>query len=350
MRKRLLRQMVQENLATIDGRPPVVQRSRHETLRRWVRRGLLLAIPGAFLGALVLVTLAAGLDPGWVLGRGASSGGSERSAELVPLVQPLTSRGGGEGEGKGSGVAQRFGAPGRLDRAALPLPVRTVVLDPGHGGHDFGTIGPRNLAEKEIALDVALRLRNLLADQGFAVLLTRERDEAVALDQRAAFANASAGDLFMSIHVNWIPNQKARGVETYYLGPTDDPFLTQLAAAENQNAGYSLSDLKRLLEGIYADIRQDESRLLAEAVNGKLYQSLSLSNPRLVDRGVKRAPFIVLVATEMPAVLAEVSCLSNQEEARLLADPGYRHLIARSLFAGIVSYARTQGPRSEKGS
>lgn len=350
MRKRLLRQVVQENLATIDGRHPAVQRQRRESVRRWLRRALLLAIPGAFLGLLVLAGLAAGLHPGWVLGKGGFSGVSGAPAQIVPLVRPLPGRDGGRQVGDGAVSAQRFDAPGPLDRSALPLPVRTVVLDPGHGGHDFGTIGPGNLAEKDIALDIALRLRNLLADQGFAVLLTRERDEVVALDQRAAFANSTAGDLFMSIHVNWIPNRTARGVETYYLGPTDDPFLTTLATAENQDAGYSLSDLRRLLEGIYADIRQDESRRLAEAVNGKLYQSLAISNPRLVDRGVKRAPFIVLVATEMPAVLAEVSCLSNQEEARLLGDPGYRQLIARSLFAGIVSYARTQGPRYEKGS
>lgn len=342
IRRRLLREAVRENLAIINGEHPAACRRRRDTARRWVRLGVLLLIPGVFVGALVLVGLAAGLDPSWVLGRAEWEGGGT-AANLVPLVRPGPAAAGRQPES-----APRFGPPAPLDRAALPLPVRTIILDPGHGGHDFGTIGPGNLAEKEIALDVALRLRNLLADQGFAVLMTRERDEAVSLDQRAAFANANAGDAFVSIHVNWIPNQQARGIETYYLGPTDDPFLTQLAAAENREAGYSLADFRRLLEGIYTDIRRDESRRLAEAVNAKLFRSLAQANPRLVDRGVKQAPFVVLVATEMPAVLAEVSCLSNQEEARLLADPAYRHRIARSLFAGIISYARTE--TAERGS
>lgn len=345
IRRKLLREAVRENLAIMNGQHPAAHRMRRDVVRRWVRRSLLLLVPAVFAGTLVLVGRATGLDPSWVLGKGGADRPEPGTAEVVPLVQPQA---GTAGTGREPAAAQRFGPPAPLDRAALPLPVRTVILDPGHGGHDFGTIGPGDQPEKEIVLDVALRLRNLLADQGFAVLMTREKDEAVQLDQRAAFANANAGDLFMSIHVNWIPNQRTRGIETYYLGPTDDPFLTQLAAAENREAGYSLSDFRRLLEGIYTDIRRDESRRLAEAVNTKLFLSLAASNPRLVDRGVKQAPFVVLVGTEMPAVLAEVSCLSHQEEAKLLADPGYRHLIARSLFAGIISYARTQ--TAERGS
>lgn len=345
IKRKLLREAVRENLATMNGEHPATRRMRRDVTRRWLRRSLLLLIPVAFLATLVLVGRATGLDPSWVLGRTGPETPEAAAADVVPLVKPRAFSAGPAG---GPTTAQRFAPPAPLDRAALPLPVRTIILDPGHGGHDFGTIGPGNLAEKDIALDVSFRLRNLLADQGFAVLMTRERDEAVPLDQRAAFANANAGDLFMSIHVNWIPNQRTRGVETYYLGPTDDPYLTQLAAAENREAGYSLSDFKRLLEGIYTDIRRDESRRLAEAVNTKLFLSLAASNPRLVDRGVKQAPFVVLVATEMPAVLAEVSCLSHQDEAKLLADAAYRHLIARSLFAGIISYARTQ--TAERGS
>lgn len=338
-RRKLLREAVRENLAVIQGQHPAVQRSRRENLRRWLRRSLLLLIPAVFMATLVVVGLAIGVDPAWVLGREGHGGAELAVANVVPLVSPGPPA---SGTARPPDAAPRFGPPSRLDRAALPLPVRTVILDPGHGGHDFGTIGPGNQAEKDIVLDIALRLRNLLADQGFAVLMTRERDVAVALDERAAFANAHAGDLFMSIHVNWIPNVRTRGIETYYLGPTEDPFLTQLAAAENRNSGYSLSDFKRLLEGIYADIRREESRRLAEAVNSKLFAVLAQSNPKLVDRGVKQAPFVVLVATEMPAVLAEVSCLSHQEEAKLLADASYRHRIARSLFAGIISYARTE--------
>lgn len=348
MRRRLLREAVRENVAVINGQVPALRRQKKEGLRRWLRRGLLLLIPGVFFVSLLLLGIAAGIDPEWVLGREGEGAGA---SNLVPLVSiPLTGEDLTATTGPGGHRGERFGSPAALDRAVLPLPVRTIILDPGHGGRDHGTIGPGNLAEKDIALDVAMRLRNLLADQGFAVLMTREQDVAVGLDQRVAFANAMSGDLFMSIHVNWIPNHQARGVETYHLGPTDDPFLKQLAAAENRESGYSLADFKRLLEGIYTGIRREESRRLAEAVNAKLFASLSRTNPRLVDRGVKQAPFVVLVGTEMPAVLAEVSCLSHREEARLLADPGYRHVIARALFAGIINYVRTQIAEQRKGS
>jgi N-acetylmuramoyl-L-alanine amidase len=143
----------------------------------------------------------------------------------------------------------------------------------------------------------------------------------------------------VSIHVNWIENRKARGVETYFLGATEDPFLTRLAAEENRESGYSMADMRKLLDGIYADVRHEKSHKLAETVQASLFSSLRKINPHLDDRGVKAAPFIVLLSTEMPAVLAEVSCLSNEEEAQLLAKPLYRQYIAEALASGVRSYA-----------
>ncbi len=226
-----------------------------------------------------------------------------------------------------------------VDASVFPLAVRRIVLDPGHGGDNEGTHAPLGLVEKELTLDIAGRLQRLLAARGFEVLVTRRGDEAVSLQSRAVLANEAGADIFVSIHLNWIEDQKTRGIETYYLGPTNDPYLTKLAAAENRDSGHPLADVRHLLDRIYAGVRQDNSRKLAESVQASLFESLGKLNPALKDRGVKAAPFIVLLDTEMPAILAEVSCLSNEEEARLLTQPQYRQYIAEALADGIRSYA-----------
>ena len=195
-------------------------------------------------------------------------------------------------------------------------------------------------SEKEITLDLALRLRRLLQDASFEVLLTREADVTMSLEQRVAFANARRADVFVSIHVNWISRRDVRPVETYHVGPTDDPAVLKLAGAENRESGYSLGAYRRLLEKIYIDERRDESRALARAINAELYRALSAVNPGLENRGVKMAPFAVLVGTEMPAILVEVSCLSNEKEAQLLTTDDYRARIAAALLRGIRSYSR----------
>jgi N-acetylmuramoyl-L-alanine amidase len=343
VKRKLLRGAVEDNLATINGQGTWALRRRRKTLQAWVRRTLLLAAPLVLLSLLALGGVVAGAGPGWWL-----SAFYERSTgESGPPISGGT-RVGPDATAVAGAAEARFPHPQRLDPRALSLPVRRIVLDPGHGGTDFGTIGPAKLVEKELALDVVRRLRPLLEGQAFQVIQTRDGDIAVPLDRRAQLANAAGGDLFISVHVNWIPNRTARGVETYYLGPTDDPYLTELAASENSNSGYSLTDFRRLLDGIYVDMRHEESRALASSVQDRLFRSLATSNPALRDRGVKRAPFIVLVATEMPAVLVEVSCLSNDEEASLLATPAYREQIARALFAGILTFCKGHGSQPER--
>ena len=236
------------------------------------------------------------------------------------------------------------GEPRPIDRAVFPVGVRRIVLDPGHGGKDVGSVTPDGHYEKDITLDIALRLRDLLkAQQDVEVLLTRDTDERVLLSQRARFANDSKADLFLSIHLNWLEPATNRGVETFYLGPTEDPFLVQLAGRENRESGYSLADVRRLLDGIYLDLRQQESQQLAGSVQRALFRALKQETPALRDRGIKSAPFLVLVTTEMPAILAEVSCLSNENEAALLATGEYRQSIAEALRAGIDAYTATLG-------
>jgi N-acetylmuramoyl-L-alanine amidase len=246
------------------------------------------------------------------------------------------------------GVALAALPPTRLAREVLPLAVHRIVLDPGHGGTDLGTQAPNGLLEKDVTLDLARRLRELLVADGFEVHLTRDSDRRVSLRERAQLANRLPADAFLSIHLNWIEDRRrSRGVETYTLGPTDDPYLTQLASAENAESGYSRADVRLLLDRIYNDLRREESQAEALAVQHRLFTSLSQISPALEDRGVKAAPFLVLVATEMPAALAEVSCLSNDEEAARLGDSTYRDRIAQALRQGLATYAR--GPQKDQG-
>lgn len=333
LKQRLLREAVQENLDTIQG----VRRARARRRRSvWGRVALVVLVPAAVAAATLL--------PQAVARRPAPA-----EAPPPPAAQPAAV------EAPGVTVAAieadlRLPAPQPMDPAVFPLAVRRVVLDPGHGGESRGTETPQGLVEKELTLDIAGRLRALLEADRFEVVLTRGGDETVPLDRRVEFANTSGGDIFVSIHLNWFAGSTRRGVETYYLGSTDDPYLSALAASENRDSGYSLADFRRLLEGVYADVRQGESRELASALQGELLRALRARSPGLQDRGVKTAPFLVLVATDMPAVLAEVSCLSNEDEARRLADPNYRQEIAVALHQGILSYAQTRDAPGQKGS
>ena len=166
-------------------------------------------------------------------------------------------------------------------------------------------------------------------------------DRGKLLADRARYANIADADLFVSIHVNWFDDGRAnRGIETFYLGPSDDPTVTRLASLENRESGYSLADVRRLLDSIYADLRQEQSRALATSVQRRLLDSIRSVEPDVRDRGVKSAPFLVLVATDMPAILAEVACLSSDREASLLGQADYRERIAGALFDGIAAYSR----------
>ena len=320
LKRRMLAELVQENVDLIQGR----RRPRLAGPRRDWRRAVAAAAGAVALASLGLVG-GARLLP-------AASEARPAALRRARLAAPRATR-------PAAALSDaRLLAPGPIDPAAFPLAVRRIVLDSGHGGEDVGTHTRSGVTEKSLTLDIALRLRQLLA-RDFDVLLTREDDRGVALEDRAALANRAGADLFVSIHLNWIANPQERGVETYYLGATDDPVLTELAAAENRGSRYSLADMRKILDRLYTDVRQDSSRRLAQAVQSELFHSLARSNPALDDRGVKAAPFLVLVSTEMPAVLAEVSCLSNEDEVRLLSEASYRQSIAEALARGIRSYA-----------
>lgn len=245
--------------------------------------------------------------------------------------------------------AATYPIPKSINFRVFPLRVKKIIIDPGHGGIDGGAVGQKGILEKEITLDIAIRLRKLLREQNFKVVMTRETDTAISINQRVAVANSESADLFISIHANWFEAPAARGIETFYLGPTDDPQSLKLAELENKGSGYSLGHFRQLLEHVYLDVRRGESRQLATSIQEHLSGSLRHMNPGLVDRGVKMAPFLVLVATKMPAILTEVSFLSNQDEARLLSTPQYRQGIAQALFSGVYTYTQTFQTLTKKG-
>lgn len=249
---------------------------------------------------------------------------------------------------KGDGIQTvTLPTPHRLNRAVIPLRVKRVVIDPGHGGKQHGAISESGVSEKDITLDIALRLQRLMEKGPLEALMTREADKTLSLEKRVAFANAKHADLFVSIHVNWMEPREIRPLETYYVGATNDPAIIKLASIENRDSGYSLADYRRLLDKIYLDTRREESHRLATTINGALYQSLSQINPELENRGVKMAPFAVLIGTQMPAVLAEVSCLSNEDDVKLLTNADYRETIAQALLRGILAYANNLNSSEE---
>ena len=224
----------------------------------------------------------------------------------------------------------------------LGLKLGRIVLDAGHGGQDVGTHGPSGYLEKDLVLDVTHRLGALLEDRmGSEVIYTRSDDTFVPLEERTKIANQRKADLFLSIHANSSPVRSVTGVETYVLNFTPSRGANELAARENASSSSSIHDLRNLVEKIAAVDKANESRELA----ARLQTSLSAISKRAGDpntnRGVKRAPFVVLIGAVMPSVLAEIGFLTNGEEEGLLRKPEHRQKIAEALFKGIASYAET---------
>jgi N-acetylmuramoyl-L-alanine amidase len=325
IKRQLLRDLVQQNVDLIAGRPARRQR-RRDTLRLVLRFASFALLSLALFGSSRLLSTLAEPRPAV-----AAAARPAKAPARTPPASPA------KAAMNGTALAS-LAPPQPVDAAVFPLAVRRVVIDAGHGGTSVGTRTPQGVLEKDLTLDIAVRLKRLL-EKELQVVMTRESDQDVSLEQRGALANRAGADIFVSIHLNWIENRRSRGVETYYLGPTDDPYLTRLAASENRESGYSMADMRHLLDRIYAGVRQDKSRKLAEVVQGSLFKSLGKLSPEVADRGVKAAPFIVLLSTEMPAILAEVSSMSNTDEARLLTKPLYRQYIAEALAKGIRAYA-----------
>jgi N-acetylmuramoyl-L-alanine amidase len=223
---------------------------------------------------------------------------------------------------------------------ALGLKVGRIVIDAGHGGHDSGTLGVDGIEEKDVVLDVALRLGKLLHDRlGSEIIYTRSDDTFIPLETRTAIANKAQADLFLSIHANSSPDESARGVETYYLNFTSSPDALETAARENAVSDQSIHQLSDLVKKIALKDKIAESREFAADVEQSLYGGLQKGNAGLKDRGVKKAPFVVLIGANMPSILAEISFVTNAKDARQLQQPEYRERVAESLYKGVAKYA-----------
>jgi N-acetylmuramoyl-L-alanine amidase len=223
----------------------------------------------------------------------------------------------------------------------LGLGIARIVIDPGHGGLDPGAKG-RGINEAELVLNIALRLEKLLLKQsGVEVVLTRRTNSYVPLEERTALANRADADLFLSIHANASSNAAARGVETYFLNFAPNPEAEAIAARENAGSTQTMRALPDIVRAIALNNKIDESRDFAAMVQSTLFDRLRKVNRGLKNLGVKQAPFMVLIGATMPSVLAEISFLTNKQDADLLKTDKYRQQIAEALLAGVMRYQQS---------
>jgi N-acetylmuramoyl-L-alanine amidase len=223
---------------------------------------------------------------------------------------------------------------------ALGLKVGRIVIDAGHGGHDQGTQGPHGLVEKELVLDVAQRVGKLVEERMNAeVIYTRSDDTFIPLEGRTAIANQKKADLFLSIHANSSPYPRIAGMETFYLNFTDSKDALDVAARENASSQKSIFELQVIIQKITLHEKLDESREFAGRVQSSLFALSTRNIPGQKNRGIKKAPFVVLIGASMPSVLAEIGFLSNPREESLLKKSDYRQKLAESLYRGISKYA-----------
>jgi N-acetylmuramoyl-L-alanine amidase len=223
----------------------------------------------------------------------------------------------------------------------LGLGISRVVIDAGHGGHDPGA-RVKGLNEADLTLDVALRLEKLLLKvPGVEVILTRRTNVYIPLEERTAIANRAGADLFLSVHVNASHNVRARGIETYFLNFAPTKEAEAIAARENAGSSKTMHNLPDIVKAIALNNKIDESRDFAAMVQGAMFDRLRKANREARNLGVKQAPFMVLIGATMPSVLAEISFLTNRQEAALLKTERYRQAIADALFTGISKYQRS---------
>jgi N-acetylmuramoyl-L-alanine amidase len=226
---------------------------------------------------------------------------------------------------------------------ALGLKINRIVIDAGHGGHDTGTIGPTGLMEKDLCLDVALRLGKIIEQKlpGADVVYTRSDDTFIPLEERTNIANEAKADLFISIHANSSPDHGARGVETYYLNMKGTPEAMEVAARENASSQEGIHDLQDLVKRIARTEKVDESKEFAEDVQDSLSKRVQKTARSERNRGVRKAPFVVLIGADMPSILTEISFLSNPADEQLLKKPDHRQHIAEGVYQGVSAYLQS---------
>ena len=224
----------------------------------------------------------------------------------------------------------------------MGLKIGRIVIDPGHGGYDTGTVGPSGLQEKDLVLDISLKLKKLVEERlNGEVILTRTDDSFIQLEDRTALANQSQADLFISIHANSSPNRRVSGVETFFLNFATTADVEEIAARENSSSQKTVFELQDLVKRIALKEKLDESREFAQTVQKSMANHLQKTRPSTKNRGVKQAPFIVLIGASMPSILSEISFVSNPSDEKLLKSPNYRQKVAEALCKGIEDYVKS---------
>jgi N-acetylmuramoyl-L-alanine amidase len=228
----------------------------------------------------------------------------------------------------------------------LALGVHRIVIDPGHGGKDYGAPGYlKGVHEKKIVLAIAKKLaEKVKRDLGCEAILTREGDKYLTLEERTAIANTKQGDLFVSIHANASRNKRAFGIETYFLNLTTDDESITVAARENATSEKNISELQTILNDLLQNAKINESSRLATYVQKELCQKMETKYNRIKNKGVKRAPFYVLIGAQMPAILIETSFISNKTECKRLTDPKYQNTLCDGIVNGIRKYIKETQP------
>jgi len=253
--------------------------------------------------------------------------------EPTPLPKPVTPP---------ALAAKRNSSGDRTLIRALGLKIGRVVIDPGHGGHDQGSTGPGGLLEKDLVLDVGQRLGKLIEDRlGSEVIYTRNDDTFIPLESRTELANEKKADLFLSIHANSSPYPSVSGIETYYLNFASTRDAMDIASRENAGSQKSIHDLGDILEKITRHDKAEESKDFAAKMQTSLYSVAVRSNPSARNRGVKKAPFVVLIGATMPSILVEIGFISNAREESLLKRSEHRQKLAEALYKGVARYAET---------
>ena len=342
-RQNILRGVYEENLSMLRRGRPALSLRRHFLLKR-------ILLPAAFCVFAVLIhgqytdssfapeepTANINTSPASFPPAGISAEVTPVMSEYPPLPTPGVSS---EGTVNASELSAFVNNHNVFFSRMLGLKIKTIMIDPGHGGAASGTIGKMGTMEKDITLDIAKRLKTHLIKSGrYHVLMTREDDSTVPLQKRVALAQEAKADLFISIHLNYLPRKPINTIETYYFGPSTDEKTLTLAQKENAGSEYGLSDFKEVMERLGKTLKLQESKEFAESIQANLFLNSRKHSEDIQNHGVKRAPFVVLLGVDVPAVLAEVSCLSNREEERELGSESHRENIARYLAAGIFDY------------
>ena len=229
------------------------------------------------------------------------------------------------------------------------LQLKTIVIDAGHGGRDPGAIGQEGLAEKDVTLDIALRLKERLEKYpDYRVLLTRDRDNTMTLRERIDYANELGADLFISLHINWLPDDTIAPIETYFYGPNSDARIVRMATQENKNSGFSHADFDDLTRQLGVELKIEESTMLARSIQDGLYRNMRQLNGQVSDWGAKSGDFMVLLGVRAPSVLAEIGSISNRAEEEKLRTPSYREKLAFFLEEGLINYLRQYDNEDEQ--